>query len=111
MSAPLDPDHETSGVFYDRLSVIRLPGQTLLANAQISPMSFRVLEIELELTGEVIGRRTIGQPFNTKRDAEKEAQRLAARFEHANGYNSEHAYWWGRDPDPSRIYRYVVEAI
>jgi hypothetical protein len=53
----------------------------------------------------------MGAGFDTKREAEKEAQRLAARFEHAHGFNAEHAYWWGRDAAPSRVYRYVVEAV
>jgi hypothetical protein len=71
---------------------------------------FRVIEIELD-SGEVIGRRAIAGPFPGREGAESEAERLAKRFEHANGYNEEHGYWWGRDPAPSRTYRYLVEAI
>jgi transcriptional regulator with XRE-family HTH domain len=72
---------------------------------------FRVVEIEFGPYGEMIGRRALGQPYPTMGEAGQEAERLAKRFSHASGYNNEHGYWWGRDPDPSRTYRYVVEAV
>jgi hypothetical protein len=33
------------------------------------------------------------------------------RFEHHNGFNPEHGYWWGRGPAPHRTYRYLVRAL
>jgi transcriptional regulator with XRE-family HTH domain len=72
---------------------------------------FRVIEIEFGSYGEMIGRRALGHSFQTKDEAGREAQRLAERFGPLHGYNKEHDYWWGRDPDPSRTYRYVVEAL
>jgi transcriptional regulator with XRE-family HTH domain len=70
--------------------------------------AFQVIEIELEQSGAVLGRRRLGV-FETKDGAEVEARRLSERFEQHHGYDKEHGYWWGRDPDPSRIYRYLVE--
>jgi hypothetical protein len=52
-----------------------------------SGFGFRVIEIEFGPYGEMIGRRILGKPFGTKDGAEKEADRLAKRFEYKNGFN------------------------
>ena len=72
-------------------------------------MAFQVTVIELD-SGKQVGRRPHGR-FTTKTEAEFEAKRLAERFEHHNGFDPEQGYWWGRDPAPSRTYRYVVEGV
>jgi len=92
---------------------IRLEATELAALVQEGAKAgygFRIIEIEFGPYGEMIGRRVLGKPFGKKDQAESEAKRLAERFEYRNGFNAEHGYWWGRDEDGGRSYRYVIEA-
>jgi len=68
---------------------------------------FKLVEIELDRSGNVISRNVSRVPFSTKAEAEVAAEH-AAKSLPINGYNDEHCYWWARNP-MNRNYRFFVE--
>jgi len=46
--------------------------------------------------------------FTTKADAESEARRLAAQFQH-HDFDRDQGYWWGRNNRENAV-RFVVQA-
>jgi transcriptional regulator with XRE-family HTH domain len=71
---------------------------------------FQLVELELGDYGELISRKVVPEPFRTREEAEKMAERAARSHRGAHGFNEENGYWWGRDLK-NRVYRFIVEAI
>jgi len=70
---------------------------------------FLLVQIEFGSYGEMLRRKQLAR-FATKKEADKEAERVAGEGTGASGYNDEHGYWWSRELGAGKAYRYVVEA-
>ena len=70
-------------------------------------MSFRIVRLELNETGEVISRRALQPLFDLRGDAMALAEFDAGRCDGDFGYDIERDCWWGRDS--GRTFRFIVE--
>jgi hypothetical protein len=72
-------------------------------------VSFQIVRLELNESGEVIARRPLQPIFDLRGDAMALAEFDAGRCHGDFGYDAERDCWWARDSD--RTFRFIVEPV
>lgn len=73
-------------------------------------MTFRVIKVEIDDSGNAIESKQLPSLCETKIDAEQLAEQASRSHGGKHGYDEENDYWWCRDVRGNK-YRFFVKAV
>ena len=72
--------------------------------------AFQVVELTLNIGGDVIERRAVPYPYPTRKDAVDTIESFATKFP-SSGYEPQGDFWWGVSGDGTKRVRFIIENV
>ena len=76
----------------------------------IAKMAFQVVELTLDANQNVVDRRVIPYPYQTRKDAVDAIASVVSSFPQS-GYESDNDSWWAITRDGTPRIRFVIEPV